>query len=187
MGARALDANVTVAFVGPRNLANIPWLTNRGWNEEDAAIKRARFVDATGVSDHATRMDAAMAKIEALSRREGAAFSKTRDATRDSENSEPVLFVFSAGHAAKTMITELMMPGRHTAKDMFVDAGTALDGFAGVGSRDFNRGARRRQALPQRVTARRGGIAFWVDPAKLSAVCKGVDVRSYLRRSGNDS
>ena len=76
-GGRApRDANVTVAFVGPRNLANIPWLTNRGWNEEDAAIKRARFVDATGVSDHATRMDAAMAKIEALSRREGAAFRK---------------------------------------------------------------------------------------------------------------
>ena len=40
------------------------------------------------------------------------------------------------------MITELMMSGRHTAKDMFVDAGTALDGFAGVGSRDFNRGER---------------------------------------------
>lgn len=184
----ALDANVTVAFVGPRNLANIPWLTNRGWNEEDAAIKRARFVDATGVSDHATRMDAAMAKIEALSRREGAAFSKTRDATRDSENSEPVLFVFSAGHAAKTMITELMMPGRHTAKDMFVDAGTALDGFAGVGSRDFNRGERAVDKYCRNVLRRDAArIAFWVDPAKLSAVCKGVDVRSYLRRSGNDS
>ena len=52
---------MTVAFVGPRNLAGIPWLTARGWNVEDAATKRARFVDATGVSDHATRMDAAMA------------------------------------------------------------------------------------------------------------------------------
>ena len=145
---------------------------------EDAATKRARFVDATGVSDHATRMDAAMAKIEAISRREGVfenAFSKTRDA----RNSEPVLFVFSAGHAAKTMITELMMPGRHTAKDMFVDAGTALDGFAGVGSRDFNRGKRAVDKYCRNVLRRDAArIAFWVDPAKLSAVCEGVDVPS---------
>ena len=180
----ALDANVTVAFVGPSKLAGIPWLTARGWNVEDAATKRARFVDATGVSDHATRMDAAMAKIEAVSRREGAAFTKTSDAN----DSEPVLFVFSAGHAAKTMITELMMPGRHTAKDMFVDAGTALDGFAGVGSRDFNRGKRAVDKYCRNVLRRDAArIAFWVDPAKLSAVCKGVDVRSQVRRSGNDS
>ena len=102
-------------------------------------------------------------------------FSKTRDA----RNSEPVLFVFSAGHAAKTMITELMMPGRHTAKDMFVDAGTALDGFAGVGSRDFNRGERAVDKYCRNVLRRDAArIAFWVDPAKLSAVCEGVDVPS---------
>jgi len=63
----ALDANVTIALVGPRNLAGIPWLTARGWGVEDAATKRARFVDAAGVSDHATRMDAALKQIEAIS------------------------------------------------------------------------------------------------------------------------
>jgi len=180
----ALDANVTVALVGPRKLAGVPWLTARGWGWEDAATKRARFVDATGVSDHGDRFDAAMARIEAVSRANDEAFAKTkpfafegerRAETRDA--TEPVLFVFSAGHAAKTMITELMMPDRHTSKDMFVDAGTALDGFAGVGSRDFNMGKRGVEKYCKNVARRDAArLRFWVDPAKLSAVCKGVDV-----------
>ena len=178
----ALDANVTIAFVGPRNLAGIPWLTARGWGVEDAATKRARFVDAAGVSDHAERMDAAMARVEAISARNAEAFGNARG-----DRPEPVLFVFSAGHAAKTMITELMRPDRVTSKDMFVDAGTALDGFAGVGSRDFNRGKRAVQKYCQNVLRRDPArVAFWVDPAKLSAVCKGVDVFG-ARKSANES
>ena len=173
----ALDANVTIAFVGPRNLAGIPWLTARGWGVEDAATKRARFVDAAGVSDHAERMDAAMARVEAISARNEDEFGNARGDRR-----EPVLFVFSAGHAAKTMITELMRPDRITSKDMFVDAGTALDGFAGVGSRDFNRGKRAAQKYCENVLRRDPArVAFWVDPAKLSAVCQGADVLGALK------
>jgi hypothetical protein len=169
----ALDANVTIALVGPRNLAGIPWLTARGWGVEDAATKRARFVDAAGVSDHATRMDAALKQIEAISVRNADEFGNGESGDRP----EPVLFVFSAGHASKTMITELMRADKITSKDMFVDAGTALDGFAGVGSRDFNRGKRAVRKYCENVLRRDPKrVAFWVDPAKLSKVCKGVDV-----------
>ena len=38
------------------------------------------------------------------------------------------------------MITELMHPRRQTSKDIFIDVGAALDGFAGIHSRDFNSG-----------------------------------------------
>jgi len=55
------------------------------------------------------------------------------------------------------MITELMRADKITSKDMFVDAGTALDGFAGVGSRDFNRGKRAVRKYCENVLRQRPG------------------------------
>ena len=155
----ALDSNVTVAFVGPLSLSQIPWLTSKGW---EVTSVRSRFVDAMGVSDHADRMDTAIARIENIS----------LDAAPD-----PVLFVFSAGYAAKTMITELMGSERPTAKDMFVDAGTMLDGFAGVESRDFNKGPKAVKKYCWNIVQKDPErIKFWLDPGKLTVVCKGVDI-----------
>jgi hypothetical protein len=70
---------------------------------------------------------------------------------------------------------------------MFVDAGTALDGFAGVGSRDFNRGKRAVRKYCENVLRRDPKrVAFWVDPAKLSKVCKGVDVFGARRKNAQN-
>ena len=155
----ALDNNIMLALVGPRSLAGVLWLSGSGWGERGAGEYAKRFEDASGVTDHATNMDAAISKIERISTAHG---------------TEPVLFVFSAGHAAKTMITELM---HATSKDMFVDAGTALDGFAGIGSREFNKGTKgvvkycENVLRPDPVR-----LKFWIDPGKLKKVCKGVDL-----------
>ena len=87
------------------------------------------------------------------------------------------MFVFSAGHHAKTMITELMHPRSQTSKDIFIDAGTALDGFAGIQSRDFNSGEEAKRKYCKNIIRRDPGrIKFWLDPEKLGAVCKGVDI-----------
>ena len=107
----------------------------RGWREDRAggpAVSQGRAV-ARG----RTRMDR-------RERRGGGRIARRRRSSRMRATSlaagiEPVLFVFQAGFAAKTIITELAHPSRRTSKDMYVDAGTALDGFAGKGSRAFNR------------------------------------------------
>jgi hypothetical protein len=155
----ALESNVTIAFVGPVSLSRIPWLTSKGWEVTSA---RSRFVDAAGVSESAHRMDAVVARVEQIS---------------VAAAPDPVLFVFAAGHAAKTMITELMGSGRPTSKDMFVDAGTMLEGFAGVGSRDFNQGQKAVQKYCLNVVEKDPErIRFWLDPEKVDVVCKGVDL-----------
>eukprot|EP00740_Mantoniella_antarctica_P008531 CAMPEP_0181387584 /NCGR_PEP_ID=MMETSP1106-20121128/23804_1 /TAXON_ID=81844 /ORGANISM="Mantoniella antarctica, Strain SL-175" /LENGTH=376 /DNA_ID=CAMNT_0023507987 /DNA_START=468 /DNA_END=1598 /DNA_ORIENTATION=+ len=109
----ALETNTTMVPVGQSHLREIPWLS------------KGDFVSAGDVSQNPTAMQRAIEECEVISANNGI---------------QPVLFVFSAGSGAKTMITELMHPSRPTSKDMFVDAGTALDGFAGVHSREFNSG-----------------------------------------------
>ena len=162
----AHDANVTIVLVGPRGLAGIPWLTGGliGKQKKGAlpTSSRRRWVDTSGVSDHAARMDTAMSEIQAIS-------ASDRDA--------PFLFVFSAGHGAKTMITELMHPSRQTSKDIFIDAGTALDGFAGVHSREFNSKEEGKRKYCENILRRDPvRIKFWIDPKKLEAVCDGVHI-----------
>jgi hypothetical protein len=159
----AHDANVTIVLVGPRGLAGIPWLTG-GFigKQKKGTSSRRRWVDAHGVSDHAARMDTAMSEIQAIS-------ASDRDA--------PFMFVFSAGHGAKTMITELMHPSRQTSKDIFIDAGTALDGFAGIHSREFNSKEEGKRKYCENILRRDPGrIEFWIDPKKLEAVCDGVHI-----------
>lgn len=161
----AYDTNVTIVLVGPRSLAGIPWLTGGLSGEQHVGVRTSslrRWVDASGISDDASRMDIAMTEIQAIS-------ASSRD--------DPVLFVFSAGHHAKTMITELMHPRSQTSKDIFIDAGTALDGFAGIQSRDFNSGKEAKRKYCKNIIRRDPGrIKFWLDPEKLGAVCKGVDI-----------
>jgi hypothetical protein len=107
-------------------------------------------------------MDTAMSEIQAIS-------ASDRDA--------PFLFVFSAGHGAKTMITELMHPSRQTSKDIFIDAGTALDGFAGIHSREFNSKEEGKRKYCENILRRDPvRIKFWIDPKKLEAVCDGVHI-----------
>ena len=111
------------------------------------------------ISDGASRMDTAMTEIQVISA---------------SSRGDPVLFAFSAGHHAKTMITELMHPRSQTSKDFFIDAGTALDGFAGIQSRDFNSGEEAKRKYCKNIIRRDPGrIKFWLDPEKLGAVCRG--------------
>ena len=133
----AREAGVKIALVGPRYLKDVPWLSDGyGW------------IDASGAAEDEARLDDVVARCEATSLAAGI---------------EPVLFVFQAGFAAKTIITELAHPSRRTSKDMYVDAGTALDGFAGKGSREFNRGAVGRRKYCENVVEREGGEATrWV-------------------------
>ena len=112
----AQESNVPTVLVGSESLRTIPWLSGPG----------SAYIASTNLAHDPDRLDRALRECEEASAKHG---------------SEPVLFVFSAGSAAKIMITELMRAGRSTSKDMFVDAGTALDGFAGTSSRAFNSGA----------------------------------------------
>lgn len=133
----AREVGVKIAVVGPRYLKDVPWLADgHGW------------IDASGAAEDESRVDAVVAACEATSLAAGI---------------EPVLFVFQAGFAAKTIITELAHPSRRTSKDMYVDAGTALDGFAGKGSRAFNQGDVGRRKYCENVVEREGPDATrWV-------------------------
>ena len=165
----AREAGVKLALVGPRYLKDVPWLAEGvGW------------VDAAKVSASVGALDEALARCAEIS----------RAAKRDSGNpDEPVLFVFQAGWAAKVMITELAHPSKPTSADMFVDAGTALDGFAGKGTRTFNKGEEGKRKYCENVVERVGGeeAKFWVLPEALDAYgCERSREAIWARRAAKE-
>ena len=100
-----------LAVIGPRHLQTIPWL--RG----------ADYIEAGQMLSSVRRYNEVLSRAKSVS-------AKHAD--------EPVLFVLSAGSGAKVLIVDMMSSPEN--KDMFVDVGASLDGFAGVHSRAFNSG-----------------------------------------------
>ena len=104
----------------------------------------------------------------------------SRAAKRDSGNpDEPVLFVFQAGWAAKVMITELAHPSKPTSADMFVDAGTALDGFAGVERARSTRGRGRENIA-------KTSSSVWAEKRRSSGSSPKPSTRTGASEAGKD-
>jgi len=70
---------------------------------------------------------------------------------------EALLFLFEAGTPAKLVISEM---ARTTYKDIYIDMGTVLDGYAGLRSRDYNDP----QMYCRKTRARNESVDDWFRP-----------------------
>ncbi|KAK3255070.1 hypothetical protein CYMTET_35697 [Cymbomonas tetramitiformis] len=97
-----------VVLIGPAHLKRVPILSH------------ATHVETTGEEG------SSVARIDFLIK---------KSVSISSQSNTTALFVLAAGCASKIIIAELslLLP-----KDSFIDVGTALDGYAGVPSRDYN-------------------------------------------------